>query len=408
MLSLERAGGAPLKINLSTSEIGDGHWLPDLLIPYAQNTQALNVDPLSVVELGRVLPNFPQSMPNLRRLALSTSQSLSWDRFTDPFESFPPALKYLSLTKIPLYPSLLELRTLTELHLCDFQFNLHLDTLLEFLEENRLLERVTIGIRFMKASLRRSRRGVTIGNRLRYLRIDCYDTADGQALISSIALSKGAELIFTCGGIGGIDVTVNDVLSGITTTHLLNLLSPTSMAYHAGTVRGFQLFGPNGNVAFGGRSNSDIPFAEFPHLPLTNIRCFCISMLESTVSPPSPLLFHHLSSLPALETFSIDRNVDLSHLSVLLSNPSASPSLKTLGFQGCVLTEGFMEELTRFASDRKNTSSAWLHRVVIVHWEGRFPSIPSIRKLEEHVPVVDVRIAKELPKEVFGNQANTP
>jgi len=56
-----------------------------------------------------------------------------------------------------------------------------------------------------------------------------------------------------------------------------------------------------------------------------------------------------------------------------------------------------MRELTRFASNRKNTDSARLHRVVIVHWEGKFPSIASIRKLEKHVPVVDVRISSVLP-----------
>lgn len=71
-----------------------------------------------------------------------------------------------------------------------------------------------------------------------------------------------------------------------------------------------------------------------------------------------------------------------------------------------------MEELTWFASDRKKTSSTWLHRVVIVHWEGKFPSIASIRKLEDHVPVVDVRIDTKLPvdltKEMFGDQADIP
>jgi len=63
--------------------------------------------------------------------------------------------------------------------------------------------------------------------------------------------------------------------------------------------------------------------------------------------------------------------------------------------------------LTQFASDRKNTNSARLHRVVIVHWQGKFPSIASIRRLKKHVPVVDVRISTGLPadltEEVFGS-----
>ena len=59
-----------------------------------------------------------------------------------------------------------------------------------------------------------------------------------------------------------------------------------------------------------------------------------------------------------------------------------------------------MEELMRFASDRKNTTLARLHCVAIVHPEGKSPGIASIRKLEDHVPVVDVRIATKIPTEM--------
>jgi hypothetical protein len=97
----------------------------------------------------------------------------------------------------------------------------------------------------------------------------------------------------------------------------------------------------------------------------------------------------------------IERDADLSRLlSALFSNPSSSPSLKALTFFDCIITEEFMEELTRFASDRKSTTSARLHSVVILDCEGKFPSIASIRKLREHVPVVDVRVAEELPTDL--------
>lgn len=312
--SLERADGAPLRIGLSTSEIEEGHWLPHLLVPYIQNTQTLNVKSPSLTELKRLLPNFPQSMPNLRSLVLSTNQISSWDRLVDPFESFVPALNSLLLTNVPLYPSLLQLRTLTELKVCDFWFNLRLDTLLDFLEENRSLTSATMRIRFTEPSLRSSRHRAAIRNRLRYLRIDCYKVPDGQALISSIALSKGAELATSCRGLGD-NLTVNDVLSGISTTHLSNLLSPTLMKYSAGTMRFVRLFGPNGTASFSCNSNSDIPFVELCQLPLTSIRHFHLHAFK--LDPPSgPLLFHHLSSLPALKAFIIDLNADLSHLSV--------------------------------------------------------------------------------------------
>jgi len=59
-----------------------------------------------------------------------------------------------------------------------------------------------------------------------------------------------------------------------------------------------------------------------------------------------------------------------------------------------------MEDLTRFSSDRKSTTSAWLHRVVIIDQDGEFPSAASIRALGRHVPVVDVRFGTELPTDL--------
>lgn len=61
-----------------------------------------------------------------------------------------------------------------------------------------------------------------------------------------------------------------------------------------------------------------------------------------------------------------------------------------------------MKDLTQFASNRKKTALAWLHRVVVVHSDGILPSVASIRGLEEHIPVVDARIATELPMDLFG------
>jgi len=393
-LSLGRAKAVPLEIHLSMREIREDPQFLDLLVPYAEYAGTLRVGGLLAVKDLARLPL--QSTSNLRSLSLSDEGVGKWDRSVDPFESSVRTLGYLSLVGVPLYPSLLNLKTLTELAIYDPQRNLHLDTLLDFLEENHSLARVTIRIRFIEPTLRSSRRRAAIRNQIHHLRIDCFDAMDGRALISSITLSKGTELEVNCWGDYGIRVEVNDILSGISTTHLV---SPTFMGYDAGATTTIRLLGPNGTTSFTGDSNLNIPFAEFPQLPLTNIRWFHLNTDGWELDqPPGPEPFHHLSSFPALETFTIGCKTNLSHiLSPLLSNPSASPSLKTLGFQDCVLTEDFMEELMRFASDRKNTSSAWLHHVVIVHWEGKFPNVASIHKLKEHVPVVDVRIATELP-----------
>jgi hypothetical protein len=401
-MSLKRAKSVPLEINLNTTLARGGLRFADLLIPHIQNTKTLRVDYLTAIQLKDILPNFPQSMPNLQSFAL-TSGGAGWDRSIDPFEPFPPTLRYLKLLGISPYPSLLELKTLTELELRDRQFNLRLDTLLDFLEENRSLERVILNLKFDEPSLRGSRRRAAIKTRLRYLEITCFSAMDGQALISSIALSKGAELEFFCCPLNGIGAAVDDVLSGISTTHLSNIQSPTFMEYRVYIPRTIQLLGPNGSAKFSGRSGTDIPFAELPRLPLTNIRRLHLDTYrwESIQPPPGPAVFHHLSSFPALETLTIECDTDLSCLlSPLFLNTSSSPFLKTLAFLDCTITEEFMKELTRFASDRKSTTSVGLHHVVILHREGKFPSTASIRELGEYVPVVDVRIATKIPTDL--------
>ena len=401
-MSLKRAKSAPLEINLNTTLTQGGLRYSDVLIPHIQNTKILRVDHLSAVELKDILPNFPQSMPNLQLFALFTSKGAGWDPSIDPFEPFPPTLRYLKLLDISLYPSLLELRTLTELHLRDRRFSLRLDALLDFLEQNPSLESVTLNLKFKEPSLCTSRRRAAIETRLRYLEITCFNAMDGKALVSSIALSKGAELVFSCCPSGGISTTVDEALSGISTTHLSNLLSPTFMEYRVNP-RTVRLLGPNGTAKFYSPLGSGIPFAEFPRLPLSNIRRLRLDACrwKSIRPPPCPAVFHHLSSFPALETLTVECDTDLSHLlSPLFSNPSSSPSLKTLAFLGCIIAEEFMKELARFTSDRKGTTSVGLHRVVIFNRGGEFPSVASIQKLEEHVPVVD-RISTKIPTDLI-------
>jgi hypothetical protein len=398
VMSLERAKSAPLEIDLNAPLAPGGRQYSDLLIPHIQNTKTLKVNHISAIELKEMFPNFSQSMPNLQSFTLLASHGVQWDRSIDPFESFPPTLRCLNLLGISLYPSLLELRALTELDLRDRRFNLHLDTLLDFLEENRSLESVILCLEFEEPSLRGPRGRVASTSRLRSLEIGCFNVMDGRALISSIALPKGARLVFACCPLIGTGPTVGDVLSGISTTHLSNLLSSTFMEYRAHQ-RVIRLLGPNGRAKFIGRSSSDL-FVEFSRLPLASIRRLHLN----TRGWKTPRMFHHLSSLPALEMLTIEREVDLSYLlSALFSKPSLLPLLNTLAFLGCIFGEEFMEELTRFASDRKTYTSAQLHRVVILRGEEKLPSTTSVRKLEEHVPVVDVRDGMEIPTDLcFG------
>ena len=375
---------------------------PKLINLYIQNIETFRFSGIEELEeITQTLPDFPQSLPNLRSLTLYMREYVNRKSHSvDPFESLAPGLRRLNLTRVPLYPSFLRLRALTELNLFGHQLDLPLDTLLDFLEENRSLESATLDIGFTKPALRISRRRDAIVNQLLHLSISAATApTDAKALISKIALQRGAHLEIVCSSYGRNPL--KDFLSGIPTTHLLNLPSPTFMKYESFN-RSIQLFGPNGTFSCKGSPGyrHDL-FLELPLLPLTSIREL---RLVHSQRRQSSVPFHsgfNPSFFPALETFATSYDIWVSStLSSLLSNPSYPVSLKTFAFLNCTLSGDFMEELKRFASDRKNTTSARLRHVVIVDSQGNLPSVTSIEALGEHVQIVDVRVGKELPTDL--------
>ena len=110
-LTLERAKAAPLQVSLKIKEDPLSCYVP---APYIQSIDSLQVADVSSTEvLRQALSGFPQSTPNLRSLKLVGT---SWGSGSvDPFESLTPALRCLEFGKIPLYPSILRLGSLTEL-----------------------------------------------------------------------------------------------------------------------------------------------------------------------------------------------------------------------------------------------------------------------------------------------------
>ena len=386
-LSLERAKAAPLDIFLYGRWKKQGSRLPDILMSHFQAVAILAVDSTPTLRwFTDRFPSFPQSMPNLRSLKLKANNNENWDLSIDPFESLSHTLRCLELVKIPFYPSFLRLKTLTRLSLANHRFNLRLDTLLDFLEANASLESVELSIEFVEPSLRNPQRRAAIENRLLRLKLYSWDPMDGRDFIANIPLQKGACLDIYLAG-----AWLKQILSGIPTTHLLNLPSPTFMEYRY-TSEHIRLQGPNGIFSFRGSRSQAGPFAEWidcPLISLSNVREVRMTISNHVMFP--------LSHLPAIETLIIQSDIDVSRsLPDLLSNPASSPLLKTIAFLNCDLSEDFMRELTRFASIRKNTStSARLHRVLIIHLEGYFPSTGSIQRLRSHVGTVDVRVGNK-------------
>ena len=387
-LTLERSKGAALQLRFDPSTAG-AHYFCDLILPYIRNIGTLQFGPFDTLgQLTEALPNFPQSTPNLRMLELTAVGGL--DASIDPFELFPNTLVSLSLDDIPLYPSFLKLRTLTKLSLRYSADSIVLDILLDFLEENRSLESVDLRVYGCEIHPHLRRRA-PIANPLQRLSIAIQHAGIARALISNISLRRGAHLDITLEN--DDELGLEDILSNVSITHLTNLSSPTFMEYRfpGPTVR---LVGPNGSFSYVNRPCPGIPFMKLSVLPLTKIRE--LRLVHSDLSQ-----VYLPSSLSALETLTIECDTDISHLfSTLFLRPSHFPSLKTLGFLGCFITEEFMEKLAQFAFDRKYTTSARLHRVVIAHQDGRVPTVTSIHGLAEHVPIVDVRFGRTLPTDL--------
>jgi len=401
-LSLERAKAAPLTIYLNMIKLRNDPGFLDLLLPHHQNIISLSVvRPATVEELTWALPNLSKSMPNLRSLTIWGPGEADWNQHIDPLDfSAAHALKDLTLHNIPLYPSILNLGTLTELSLAYNRFDFHLDTLLDFLEQNYLLESAKLCIGFAQPSLRHSQRQTPVGNRLLHLSIICAEAADGRALISNIALQRGATLEIHY---DHPKETLTTMLSGVSMTHLRNLSSPTLMEYQTYR-RTIRLVGPDGSFLYGNTYSLEDTFPEFPLLPLDNIR----EIRLKCDNPWVPEELHRLT-FPSLEVLVIS-STGSRHLDTTLFPDSISLSLKTLAFLNCNITESFMAALTWFASRREKHTSASLRRVVIVcSLNYQLPSEASIAKLRRHVPVVEVIEGRELPKDLsWGGSSSLP
>ena len=385
-LSLERSKAAPLKISLCMYDVEER--FSGLLAPYIQNIVAFNLSEIgSPEDIMQNFPNFPCSTPNLRSLEMSLDDDDDddLDISIDPFQPFPSTLRRLVLFGVPLYPTFLNLRTLTEFTLCDYVFALPLDTLLTMLEENRGLERVELSIEFTDPDLRGSQRRAPISNQFQHLSVSFSKAEDARPVISSIPIQRGANL-----ALKSFDSTVglSDVLSTISATHLANLPAPTYMNVCERYIR---LSGSNGSFSFSSPSSSGMTLVGLPLLSFDKIRELHFRCPSRTFDP---------SLFPVLETLALEATNASKTLSTWLSSPKASPLLKTLAFLNCILSEEFMKVLTQFACDRRNAAVTWLYRVLIVDGLGEFPSPSSILGIKDYVQVVDFRVADSLPSDL--------
>ena len=264
---------------------------------------------------------------------------------------------------------------------------------MNFLERSRSFESAHLWIGFAEPFLRLSQRQTRIGSRLRHLTISCNDRMDGQVLISNIALQRGAALnISYYRG----SAKLADFLSGVFMTHLQNLSSSILMEYRSSFPESIRLLGLDGSFSF--ESHFQMlknPFEQFPLFLLDSIRELHLECRSASI-PTEP----HPFPFPSLEVLVIDHSTSVLRVfSNLFPNPTSSPTLKTLSFLNCVITDRFMDKLAQFASGRENTTLASPHRVVIVGRGRELPSAASVERLRKCVPVVEVMEGWELPTE---------
>jgi hypothetical protein len=194
-LSIQRAKRVPLKLSLNMCWVSGSRWFTDLINSHIQNADALCFSEFNtILELIQTLPSFTQSMPNLRSLTLDGRKNGHQKSTVDPFEPLAPTLRYLKLVHVPLYPSFLRLGALTELVLHRCRPSPHLDTLLDFLENNRSLKSVVLIIGWTRASLYGPQLRGAIVNQLQHLSITYNFTKVAKALLSNIPLQRGAHL----------------------------------------------------------------------------------------------------------------------------------------------------------------------------------------------------------------------
>lgn len=389
-LSLSRSNKAPLRISFNQQEDQNHPWFSSQIKPHIEKITSLKIDLTSFRNLAVTFPLFPQSMPNICSLEISTNYTPLPD---DPFEflPFPPTLKCLSLFWIPLFQSFLRVNTLTKFTLKEDDFTLPLDTLLTFLDDNDSLKHVDLNLTFVETPS--SNRQAPIQNQLQSLSLESRRMEHLKALICYIPLKSG-DLKITSNDQD--KPGLKDILPSIKRMYPAHLSSPTHLFWYKGEHIIFS--GPNRSFQFNGPSDFD---REFTSLPLL-LKCIQEAHFK-LIYPTLPDFF----LFPSLETLVIDYwiyLIQLDALITLLPSPKASPLLKTLAFRFPEYPKEFMEQLTQFALNRSEIPSMRLHRVIFLsNKKNALPSPGLVNKLKKYVSVVELKVGVPAGMDVSTN-----
>lgn len=271
-------------------------------------------------------------------------------RDSDPFKKFPDALRYLTLVSIPLYGSIRNITTLTELILSDPKFDDSLPGLFDFLKNNPSLEHVTLRVGFDSSMDKIPERAPIHLENLKFLSMNSNVGEVIVHLVSHIPLKNGAQLEISCPGESVVLVDPFPSFDrGLSPPSVVNVAkSPVYMRMDFQKTA-IDLSGPNGIFSF-----NSLPWPgmrsllngepQFPRtIELLHLRMLPLHEDGIRLYSLDPSLF------PVLKTLAIEEDEEIATtLSGFLLQPS---SLVRLEISRCVLPHDpkeFQERLKTF------------------------------------------------------------
>ena len=400
-LCLKLSKAVPLVVDVAVKDSDGDEAFFKALLPNIPRIKSLRLTECTSVEgIAHDLPGFFDS-PILDLVTLELHQSTTP---AQPFPSneapLPPILRHvqnlksLRLTQIPIYPTLFNIPSLVELKLAGYTTPFDFGAFVGFLESNLALISVDLEIRFTEGSVWEvPARRVSLSC-LRRLTITCSEAIDSKGLLSCITLPHGIRLEVVLTKLGSCPPfpsllpsslnAIRKILHPISivktryespTLHISNgksLLSLKATGYHSTFYSGLSLFSTSAVREF--------HVSIYPHSPTGN------------------KLSWALERLPALEVLAIfEATFPLGAFCMLAKEPVLCPSLRTIAFFDCGMSEDVVKELGDVITTRRDSFATQLYRVVIVNNITAPPSIKAIQQLRRSVPYVEARVDDKLP-----------
>ena len=398
-LCLERAGAAPLAVDIAIPDLKEDSSFLIALLPHVTRVAHLSLTQYSSTEAVKDdLPGiFTSPMPDL--ISLELQQTIEPNAlFTSSKVQVPPVfqsvskLKSLSLTRVVIYPPLFAIPSLVELKLIGYTNPSDFGTFIGFLASNPNLEIVVLDVRFVESSIWAVPAKTVSLARLRRLSITCAKPIDVKGLLSCIPLPRGTHLEVTCSQATSLGLCLPSPQTPIQKV----LTSITVMKFQA-TPGEIHVFGVNGLCSFRSPQSIFLWNIELRPFPTTSVREIHMNVAPWSLTPQflAPLF----AQLPALETLVIANSLfwATGTFEPLAGRPPLCPSLKTIVFFNCRLTPEALKEFEGVVARRKGSAAAWLYRVIIVGSTEAPPDYARIQQLRQHVPCVDVRVDDKLP-----------